>query len=282
MIFWIASYPKNGNTWLRSLLSAYYFTKDGFYLDDAQLKNIEQFPQKKFFKKFNYKSDIAGETSKFWIKAQEIINLDKKARFFKTHNFLGSLGGNSFTNIKNTIGAIYIVRDPRNVVTSIKNHFELDYDQALKFMNNEKKFTYDNTKNNDYSDFQFISSWEKNYQSWIYNKYFPIKVVKYEELEKETFYIFKDVVNFIDKIIKNKSKFNKQKAQNAVQSTSFSRLKKLENEKGFSESMISKDLKKKIPFFNLGPENNWKKLDINFQNDLNKIFQKNLIELKYK
>ncbi len=282
MIFWIASYPKNGNTWLRSLLSAYYFTKDGFYLGDAQLENIEQFPQKKFFNKFNYKPDIAGETSKFWIKAQEIINLDKKIRFFKTHNFLGNLGGNNFTNIKNTIGAIYIVRDPRNVVTSIKNHFELDYNQALKFMRNEKKFTYDNTKNNDYSDFQFISSWEKNYQSWIYNKYFPTKVVKYEELEKETFYIFKDVINFIDKIFKNKLKFNKQKAQNAVQSTSFSKLKKLENEKGFSESMISRDLKKKIPFFNLGPENNWKKLDINFQNDLNKIFQKNLTELKYK
>ena len=40
MIFWIASYPKNGNTWLRSLLSAYYFTKDGNFTNDKILKNV--------------------------------------------------------------------------------------------------------------------------------------------------------------------------------------------------------------------------------------------------
>ena len=29
MIIWLASYPKSGNTFLRSLLSAYLFTQDG-------------------------------------------------------------------------------------------------------------------------------------------------------------------------------------------------------------------------------------------------------------
>ena len=53
MIFWITSYPKSGNTWLRILLSSYYYTKDGFY-DESVLKNIDQFPQKKFFNEFNY------------------------------------------------------------------------------------------------------------------------------------------------------------------------------------------------------------------------------------
>ena len=58
------------------------------------------------------------------------------------------------------------MRDPRNVLTSIQNH-ELTRDDALKFMLNEKKFIHDHRLENDYSDFQFISSWEKNYQSWI-------------------------------------------------------------------------------------------------------------------
>ena len=282
MIFWISSYPKSGNTWLRALLSAYYFTKDGFFLNDNLLENIEQFPQKKFFEKFKYKSEVAGETVKLWIKAQELINSDKRIRFFKTHNVLGVFEGNYFTNIKNSIAAIYIVRDPRNVVSSIKNHFELSYNQALEFMNNEKKFTYDNLKKNDYSDFQFISSWEKNYQSWIYSKSFPIKVVKYEDLERETFYVFKDIINFINKILKNELKFDKHKALNAVKSTSFTNLKKLENEKGFSESIKSNNIKRQIPFFHLGPGNDWRKFDINFQNELNTIFEKNLIELNYK
>ena len=28
-IFWIASYPKSGNTWMRAILSALFYTKDG-------------------------------------------------------------------------------------------------------------------------------------------------------------------------------------------------------------------------------------------------------------
>ena len=49
MIFWIASYPKSGNTWIRALLSAYYFTSDGFFSNDNLLKKISQFPEKKPF-----------------------------------------------------------------------------------------------------------------------------------------------------------------------------------------------------------------------------------------
>ena len=49
-----------------------------------------------------------------------------------------------------------------------------------------------------------------------------------------------------------------------------------------SESIKSNNIKRQIPFFHLGPENNWRKFDMNFQNELNKIFEKNLIELNYK
>ena len=88
MIYWIASYPKSGNTWLRILLSCYYYTKHVFY-DENSLKNIQQFPEKRYFKQFNYNQNIIGDTTKYWIKAQEKINEDKKLRFFKTHNVFG-------------------------------------------------------------------------------------------------------------------------------------------------------------------------------------------------
>ena len=282
MIFWISSYPKSGNTWIRSLLSAYYFTNDGIFSNDELLKKINQFPEKKYFEKFEYKFNKVGDTSRLWLKAQELINSDKKIKFFKTHNFLGMLEKNLFKNKKNTIGAVYIVRDPRNVITSLKNHFEMNYDESLDFMLNENKYTYDQFKKNDYSDFQFISSWEKNYQTWKNNKTFPLMIIKYEDLQDKTFSVFRNLINFIDKTCKNKNVFSKKKAQNAIFSTSFLELKKKEKYQGFSESITSKKNNEQIPFFHLGPENDWRKcLNKNLQTKLNSIFKKNLVELGY-
>ena len=282
MIFWIASYPKSGNTWIRSLLCSYYYTDNGIFDNDALLKNIGQFPEKKYFEKFKYDSSLPGDTAKFWIKAQELINKDKKIRFFKTHNFLGKIGNISFTNERNTLGAIYIIRDPRNIITSLKNHFELSYDESLKFMLNERKFTYDYFKKNDYSDFQFLGSWEINYQTWIDNKMFPTLIIKYEDLVSQTYGELKKIINFTDNLTKQNEKFNKKKALNVLSSTNFSNLKKIENTKGFSESLISKTKNRKIPFFNLGPDNNWKyKLNKEFQIKVNEVFKKNLTELNY-
>ena len=57
---------------------------------------------------------------------------------------------------------------------------------------------------------------------------------------------------------------------------------KLESEIGFKESMVDKKTGKKIKFFNLGSKNNWKKsLDINLQKQLEKSFEKEMVELGY-
>ena len=282
MIFWIASYPKSGNTWLRTLISAYYYSEDGVF-DQKLLSKIDQFPQKRYYSNFDYDKKIVTDTSKFWLKAQEIINLDKKLKFFKTHNIYGSLNNTDFSNKYNSIGAVYIIRDPRNVLTSMMNHFEMNKDEALTFMLNEKKFTYDHFKKNDYSDFQFISSWEKNYKSWIKNKDFPIKLIKYEDLIDQTFYVVKDLINFINKTCKLDDNFDKSKAQNAIDSTSFEKLKKIENSHGFSESIKSKNRDNdKVPFFHLGPSNNWQNFfDTSFSDKLNAIFRETLQELQY-
>ena len=283
MIFWIASYPKSGNTWLRTLISSYYYSDDGIYSDNI-IKRIGQFPEKMHFTDFDYNQNIVTDTSRFWIKAQEKINKDKKLKFFKTHNTFGALNNNHFTDNKNSIGAIYIIRDPRNVITSLMNHYELDNEQAIKWMTNEKNYIYDVSKfkEDGYSDFQFVSSWNTNYKSWTVQKKIPIKFIKYEDLLNQTFVVFKDVINFINITTRNNEKIKIDKLKNSVKSTFFDKLQDMEKKNGFSEAITSKKNNKKIPFFNMGPKNDWKKiLDKNSINKLNDHFKKNLIELSY-
>ena len=283
MIFWITSYPKSGNTWLRILLSSYYYTKDGFY-DESVLKNIDQFPQKKFFKEFNYDPRVVTDTIKFWIKAQEKINQDKKLRFFKTHNAFGALNNFDFTNKHNSIGCVYVVRDPRNVITSLKNFYEMNDDQAFKWITNKNQYIYDVNKfeKDGYSDFQFISSWDTNFESWKIQKKIPIKIIRYEDLLNQTYKVLTEVITFINQTTISKEKINKNKIKNAIGSTSFSKLKEKEKNEGFSEAPKSKGGDKKIPFFNLGPKNNWKIiLNDDLKDKLNNVFKKKLEELAY-
>ncbi len=284
MIFWIASYPKSGNTWLRTLISAYYYSKDGIF-DQSILKNIEMFPERRHFVGFDYNQENVTDTTKLWIKSQEKINADKKIRFFKTHNVFGKVNGCDFTNKQNSAGCVYIVRDPRNVITSLINHYEMNYETSLKWMTDPNKFIYDveRVEQYGYSDFQFISSWNMNYKSWRVQKKIPIKIIQYEDLLKETYVIFKDIIEFINKALNIKEEINNDKLKNSVNSTYFDKLKSDEKKNGFVEAVPSRTSKEKIPFFNLGPNNDWKKiLDKDQQIKLNDMFEEDLIKLGYK
>ena len=131
MIIWLASYPKSGNTWVRSFLSAYYYSNDGKF-DFKLLEKIKQFPSKDFLSQELRSVDDAAES---WLTAQKKINEQNEFCFLKTHNIYGAYKGKNFTTPDFTLGAIYIVRDPRNVLTSLMNHYSLTEDDALKMIN---------------------------------------------------------------------------------------------------------------------------------------------------
>ena len=117
MIVWLASYPKSGNTLLRSMLSAFFFSNDGNFNFDL-LNNIKQFPDNSLFRNLGIDISNLNEVVKNYIRSQEEINRrDKKSiRFLKTHSALNDINNYKFTDLKNTLGVIYIVRDPRQVV----------------------------------------------------------------------------------------------------------------------------------------------------------------------
>ncbi len=278
MIIWLASYPKSGNTWVRSLLSAYYYSKNGNFNFEL-LKNIDVYPQQKYF---DVKIDKPGEINSYWDISQEKIISKKKIKILKTHNSLLELNGKNFTKPQYTLGIIYIVRDPRNVITSLKNHYDLDYEQSLDFMLNEKKYIYDIREKNDYSDFHFLSSWSNHYKSWINNNLFKKMVIKYEDLENDTFKTLKNLIIYINSLFQVNEKIDEIKINNCIKTTNFEILKNKEKKEGFSENVYSEKTKKKIDFFHLGSKNKWKKVvPKEFHEKINNIFREDLKNLKY-
>jgi hypothetical protein len=281
MIIWIASYPKSGNTWLRSLISSYFFTDDGFF-DFKLLKNIPSYPSPPFFEKYPDKFNKPEATAKYWIPEQERINKNNnKLIFLKTHNALCKINGYSFTDTKNSLGAVHIIRDPRNVISSISNHYQIDLDEALKFMKTPNKAIYVK-KDQRYLGFNALFSWSSNNKSWSECQKFPILTIKYEDLEKETFETFKKVFEFIKKVSKLKEDFNQKKAEVAIKNCNFEKLQKLEKEKGFYEAISKKNSSEKIKFFNLGNKNNYKDLlNKNLIDEINLFYKDELKKYNY-
>ena len=123
-----------------------------------------------------------------------------------------------------------------------------------------------------------------NYKSWNVQKKIPIKIIKYEDLLNYTYVVFTDIIKFIYKTTNNSKRLDKEKIKKTLRSTSFDALKKNEMKRGFSEAVFDRvDKNKKVPFFNLGPKNNWKKiLDKDLIKKIDEVFEKYLKELNYK
>jgi len=279
MIIWLASYPKSGNTYIRSFLSSYYFSKNGEF-EFNLLKNIDQYPDKKFFDK---KIKNAQEASSNWLKSQNILIKKKKNFIFKTHSALITINNNKFTSPETTLGIIYIIRDPRNIITSIKHHYSMDYDQALNMMLNKNEYLYDKTQKGDFSKFIFLGSWSDHYKSWITSKKYNRIIIKYEDLENNKYETLEKLIIFINKLTKNNENINKKKFSESIKSTDFINLKKKEQKEGFPEGVLSKKTNQKLDFFNLGFKNRWEEiLPKNVNNRLSEEFGKDLKFWNYK
>ncbi len=285
MIIWLASYPKSGNTWLRFYIISLLMGKQT-NLNLNHLRAIMNYPHSTQFE--DLVSDLFDfdEIAKNWITSQNKINSNKNLRFFKTHNMLGKFRGNLFTNSENTLGSIYIVRDPRNVVTSVKNHYSLsNYEEATKFIFNENQVLSLSDRQKDlylkskkFPLTQFVGSWKTHYLSWK-NMKKNYLLVRYEDLVESPKNEFTKIADFVGNLLK--LKFTEDQIDNAISLSSFDKLEKMEKDNGFTESTIDKDGNRN-KFFFLGPKNDWRKiLDKSISSEIEKIFEKEMKELKY-
>ena len=285
MIIWLSSYPKSGNTWLRFFILS-LLLKDQKDINLKDLEKIKQFPTKAQYERLNIKNinyENLNEISNYWERSQEIINQNPGVKFFKTHNALCKIDNNLFTNEENTLGVIYIVRDPRNVITSLNNHFHHEnIEQSKKFLFDERKGTFNKSKylaNENFALPQVIGSWRTHYKSWkLLKKNYLL--IKYENLIADPVREFTKVYSYLERVLK--IKISEKKFKKAIELSRFERLREIEEKDGFSESVLNSKTGKKEKFFYLGPKNNWEKvLDRSISDEICKEFETEMKELEY-
>ncbi len=281
MIIWIASYPKSGNTWVRSLLASYLYSNNGVFNFDL-LKKIKQFPSKQYFEFFLKDFKDIKKVSDYWIAAQDRISLFNDGTIFlKTHNALCTLENNSFTNKRNTKAVIHVVRDPRNVLSSISNHYSMNIIESFNFITDKKRMLVsEKWRGKDFGIATALGDWSEHYKSWKNIKFAPSKIVRYEDLISNTEITFISILNFLKNFMD--IDINKNKVKKVIDSCSFDILSNKEKKEGFDESITDKSSGKKIKFFNLGKKNDWKKLlNSKIEEQIRFKFNKEMKELGY-
>ena len=144
-IFWIASYPKSGNTLVRSILSSLFFSDNGIFNFDL-LKKIVSFEELSRLTKC-YNTRAENINTKNWIEKnilifQNLKEIQKKINlgfsedfaFFKTHFNGKNFDGQTFFINEYIRGLIYIYRDPRDVCVSWARHSSLSSNESVDFM----------------------------------------------------------------------------------------------------------------------------------------------------
>jgi len=181
------------------------------------------------------------------------------------------------------LGVIHIVRDPRNVITSIKNHYYLNsYNKAKQFIFDENKFVGLEDKNTKISDnkiLTLVGSWKTNYNSWKNTKKNYL-LIKYENLIENPETEFHKIISYLKNLLN--ITISNDKISKAIESTSFKNLQTQEKLGKFTEYSRVKKTGDKIKFFYLGPENKWKKfLDKETCREVEEKFSVEMKELGY-
>ena len=278
MIIWLASYPKSGNTWIRIFLSTLLYSSEKPKVN-INNNHIKQFPTRGDFDDLTDNVMDMDEFAKNCILAQQRINLDNKIKILKTHNaYWQNYEKNYFfTDKENTLGVIYIVRDPRNVITSIMDYFnKKSYRETLEFL-------IDNYKVIGGTKFEsgiptILFSWANHYNSWKQFKKNYL-LIKYEDLLDKPQEEFLKISNYLNTI--GNFKFNEKDILEIAENCKFENFRNQEKTKGFIDnSATNKNFKKN--FFRLGPKNNWKDLlDTDIKLKIEEQFKKEMLELGY-
>lgn len=246
-IIWLASFPKSGNTWLRSFL-ANYFQPPGQALDINSLRLFTTSDMRQdFFDRANG-GPYRGASIEQWLsvrpKALALIAGSKPSHHFvKTHCQVRRMHGVDLIPPGVTAAAIYLIRNPFDVAPSYARHLSLDMDAAIGRMLDQTAIHANPQK-----VMEMIGSWSDHVASWTGSRGLALHVMRYEDMLSDTEAAFRKLFGFL------KLAPDPAKLAQAMAATSFEALQRQERDQGFGERPQNME-----QFFARGTAGGWRR-----------------------
>ncbi len=228
-LIWLASYPKSGNTWMRSFLHNLLLDAH----EPADLDELTRFcisePTAVHYHKRVSKPWSAVTISDV-MKVRAAVHADftfasPDSVFVKTHNYMGEWFGRPLINMNVTAGAIYMVRNPLDLVLSASDHFGMTIDQTITMMANPAG----GSGMGEHNVAELYTSWSTHVKSWTEHPSPQLLVMRYEDMLETPETAFGNVGRFLG--------LNPpaERLARAIENSSFKKLKAAEEERGFAE-----------------------------------------------
>jgi len=247
-IVWLASYPKSGNTWARLFLANYMLNRGETALPINDINKIGYGDSKAFL----YRR-VGGEgvrtddhTAVLRLRPQvlrAIAGNGADMNFLKTHNARITVAGAPLIPPALTRSAVYLIRNPLDVVPSYARHFGVTTADAIRHVCSDQT----RTAANDRDVKQFFSSWSGHAESWIDQVAFPVLVLRYEDLLDDPHSAFRALLGHLGIPVES------AQLERAIRFTRFEELSRQEAETTFAESSRHSDR-----FFHTGRAGQWR------------------------
>lgn len=190
-IVWLASYPKSGNTWVRAFLHNYIVNAQ----QPHSINNLIDFSVAECAGAF-FGADAAGLSTE-QVQAlrpavhEQLTRLHPDLVFVKTHNANLAVHGVPLCTPGLTAGAVFIVRDPRDVAVSYAAFARRNVDEIIDFVADPNAANATDA----HQVFEHLSSWSRHAISWVAAQ--KRLLVRYEDLLAEPERYFARIIRFI-------------------------------------------------------------------------------------
>ena len=249
-IAWIASYPKSGSTWLRAFLHNYIADSTTPY-DINRLMDLSTGENAAS----RYQAFDPRPASAYTIRDvqslrprvhQAIADAHPGLVFVKTHNAQLVVEGVQLITKAVTGGAIYILRDPRDIAISFSRHLGLSLDHTIGFMNDPAAAT----GGTDNAVYVRLATWSGHVHFWTRQPHPTLHAMRYEDMQADPAAAFGGLIRFLGQAP------SPDRLARAIAHSDFSELRRQEAAHGF----VEQPKQSQDAFFRQGRSGGWREV----------------------